>query len=1004
MQLIARRRGRPGRQHPPRLVGQRRLAARRRLRDPHGRGADQHPLHHDGPGPRRRRPGHRGAAIRGDIGVRSLQDWAGDAPTAERDPGGDPTTPCSTTSSPGSTPSAPTSWASGRSGRRRSGDPPLRADGRANAGGRDGAGASRTPSAWPPASTRTPSASTRWPRSASGTSRSAPSPASRSPATPSRGCSGSPPTAPSSTGWASTTTAPRWSRAARRRASSTGATDARRADRPAPRASPVLGVNIGKTKVVPEETRRRPPTTRSAPAARAVRRLPGRQRLLAQHPRAAQPAGRRQARAPARRRTPPGRRRCRPAGAAAGQDRPRPRRRRRRSRSPTWRRASGLDGIIATNTTISRDGLGTDRRARSRRSAPAGCPGRLRRAVAEVLRLLRERVGPGLTLIGVGGITTVDDARSRLAAGADLSRPTPPSSTSGPLWPRRIVGRARDDRVTPAAPTARCTSHGRGGRGQAVGAYRHLTLVAPGIPERFAAGQLPGRLGRRGARSPVGRSGCTGSGPSAAFGAALDVVVEPRGSGTRWLAAQPVGAPRRDHRPAGPARSRCPRRRSPACSWARATPPAPLFPLAERLRERGCAVSLVVSGARRGATCSSRSRRAVRRRSRSSTARRSATRRPPRRGRPLAARPTSSTPPAPPPTLRGRAAAAAARRRAWTRWPLERPLTCGTGLCHGCPLPVVGEDGGTHVVRACADGPVVRGDRVRLGRCSTRWPRVTDWPFANPVMVAVRLRRHRPRARAVRRPWRRSAASSPARSPSTRRAGGPGPRLVEAPSGLVNAVGLPNPGLEHFLGDRAARRWSTWARPSWPASPAHAGGVRRPRPPPRPRARRGRPRGQPVGTRRGRQRALRGPRALPRGQRRRRRADATSPAGVRPAGQAAPRRRPRSSSGAGRATTPAPTPSSSATPCRPPSPTGGRAGSAARPSARSPCAASPTVRHALPGAPGRSAAAASRTSPPPGPTSPPAPAPSRSAPRCSTTRPPAGRTRIAAAPATEEHA
>lgn len=31
------------------------------------------------------------------------------------------------------------------------------------------------------------------------------------------------------------------------------------------------------------------------------------------------------------------------------------------------------------------------------------------------------------------------------------------------------------------------------------------------------------------------------------------------------------------------------------------------------------------------------------------------------------------------------------------------------------------------------------------------------------------------------------------------RTGGPGPRVVEVPGGLVNAVGLPNPGLEHFL-------------------------------------------------------------------------------------------------------------------------------------------------------------------------------------------------------------
>ena len=43
---------------------------------------------------------------------------------------------------------------------------------------------------------------------------------------------------------------------------------------------------------------------------------------------------------------------------------------------------------------------------------------------------------------------------------------------------------------------------------------------------------------------------------------------------------------------------------------------------------------------------------------------------------------------------------------------LERPLTCATGLCHGCPVPVLGDDGAPHVVRACVDGPVFRAGRV----------------------------------------------------------------------------------------------------------------------------------------------------------------------------------------------------------------------------------------------------------------------------------------------------
>lgn len=98
----------------------------------------------------------------------------------------------------------------------------------------------------------------------------------------------------------------------------------------------------------------------------------------------------------------------------------------------------GLDGIIATNTTISREGL---------RSHPslisdigAGGSGRpLAGRATEVIRLLRGRVADRLTLIGVGGITTVDDARARVAAGADLVQGYTAFIYEGPLWPRRIA-------------------------------------------------------------------------------------------------------------------------------------------------------------------------------------------------------------------------------------------------------------------------------------------------------------------------------------------------------------------------------------------------------------------------------------------------------------------------------------------------------------------------------------------------------------------------------------
>jgi dihydroorotate dehydrogenase len=101
--------------------------------------------------------------------------------------------------------------------------------------------------------------------------------------------------------------------------------------------------------------------------------------------------------------------------------------------------AIGLDGIIATNTTISRHGLRAPI-AKVEEIGAGGLSGRpLTARSLDVLRLLRGRVGPDLTLIGVGGITTVEDARARLDAGATLLQGYTAFIYEGPLWPRRIV-------------------------------------------------------------------------------------------------------------------------------------------------------------------------------------------------------------------------------------------------------------------------------------------------------------------------------------------------------------------------------------------------------------------------------------------------------------------------------------------------------------------------------------------------------------------------------------
>ena len=101
--------------------------------------------------------------------------------------------------------------------------------------------------------------------------------------------------------------------------------------------------------------------------------------------------------------------------------------------------ALGLDGISATNTTIRRDGLVSDPDQVAAVGA-GGLSGRpLTARALEVVRLLRGRVGEDLTLIGVGGITTVEDAAARLAAGATLVQAYSAFVYEGPAWPRRIV-------------------------------------------------------------------------------------------------------------------------------------------------------------------------------------------------------------------------------------------------------------------------------------------------------------------------------------------------------------------------------------------------------------------------------------------------------------------------------------------------------------------------------------------------------------------------------------
>jgi dihydroorotate dehydrogenase len=76
-----------------------------------------------------------------------------------------------------------------------------------------------------------------------------------------------------------------------------------------------------------------------------------------------------------------------------------------------------LDGVIATNTTLSREvvqGLPHAQEAGGLSGAPVA------EASNRVIRRLRERLGPGFPIIGVGGVDSAAAASAKIEAGADL--------------------------------------------------------------------------------------------------------------------------------------------------------------------------------------------------------------------------------------------------------------------------------------------------------------------------------------------------------------------------------------------------------------------------------------------------------------------------------------------------------------------------------------------------------------------------------------------------------
>jgi dihydroorotate dehydrogenase len=100
--------------------------------------------------------------------------------------------------------------------------------------------------------------------------------------------------------------------------------------------------------------------------------------------------------------------------------------------------AEQLDGIIAHNTTISREGLRTDAAIVEAAGAGGLSGAPLRERSMEVLRVVRGAVPSEFCVISVGGVETASDVRERLDAGATLVQGYTAFLYRGPLWARQI--------------------------------------------------------------------------------------------------------------------------------------------------------------------------------------------------------------------------------------------------------------------------------------------------------------------------------------------------------------------------------------------------------------------------------------------------------------------------------------------------------------------------------------------------------------------------------------
>lgn len=249
-----------------------------------------------------------------------------------------------------------------------------------------------------------------------------------------------------------------------------------------------------------------------------------------------------------------------------------------------------------------------------------------------------------------------------------------------------------------------------------VDAYHALTVVAPGIAERYRPGHFVSVAVGGAYTSMVTRRALSIHDVKSDYGGTVELVFTTRGPGTAWLAERRA----RDTLDlVGPLGRPFPLPRDPVnCVLVGSEyGSAVLFPLADALLARGCRVDFVLGGA--GAERVFGAMRA--RRMAETTTLTTEDGSLGLRGKVTDALPSVITDTmadvvyacAPMETLRA-VTAVAMEFDIPVQVAVEESMACGIGVCMTCVLPVIGDDGSTRMVRACAEGPVFRGERVRF--------------------------------------------------------------------------------------------------------------------------------------------------------------------------------------------------------------------------------------------------------------------------------------------------